>query len=118
MQAHRESRMWQICNGDLELADGKTAFEGMRAGDETATEVVDAYLKDLAAGVIDVANIFRPEVILLGGGICKEGEALLKPLRNYLSQELFGGEEDVPVKLAAATLGNDAGICGAARLVM
>ena len=109
--------MWGICNGDIESIDGKTAFGGMRAGDKTATKVVEDYISELAAGIVNIANIFRPEIILLGGGICKEGEAILKPLRKILSCELFGGEECVPVKIATATLGNDAGICGAARLV-
>lgn len=63
-----------------------------------------------------LANIFRPEIILIGGGICKENEALLKPLREIMSKELFGGEGNVPVELSVATLGNDAGICGAAKL--
>lgn len=89
----------------------------MRAGDKTATKVVEDYISELAAGIVNIANIFRPEIILLGGGICKEGEAILKPLLKILSCELFGGEECVPVKIATATLGNDAGICGAARLV-
>ena len=118
MERDKESKMWQICGGELSSVDGKTAFDGMRAGDRTATEVVEEYVSGLATGIINIANIFRPEAILLGGGICKEGETLLKPLKKHISRELFGGEENAPVELAAATLGNDAGICGAARLAM
>lgn len=116
METHRDSAMWKLCEGGA--VDGKTAFNGMRLGDEAATGVVRDYIAYLGAGIVNIANIFRPEIILLGGGICKEGETLLQPLREYLAGEVFGGEEDVPVKLAVATLGNDAGVCGAARLAM
>lgn len=118
MERHSESVMWRLCRGNLSAVDGKTAFDGMRAGDPVAKRVVGDYVTALAAGIVNVANIFRPEAILLGGGVCKEGETLLAPLREIFSRELFGGEENVPVKLATATLGNDAGICGAARLLM
>ncbi len=116
MKVHNGSVMWKLCNGNLEVVDGKTAFDGMRQGDETATNVVKNYISNLAAGIVNIANIFRPEIILIGGGICKENEALLKPLREIMSKELFGGEGNVPVELSVATLGNDAGICGAAKL--
>ena len=117
MEQHKESAMWKLCGG-LSAIDGKTAFDGMKEDDKTAKEVVKEYIAHLGIGIVNIANIFRPEVILLGGGICKEGETLVKPLREILSRELFGGEENVPVILAIATLGNDAGLCGAARLVM
>lgn len=118
MQSDSRSAMWKICGGDIEAVDGKTAFDGMRAGDKTAADVVERYISELAAGIVNIANVFRPEIILLGGGICKEGETLLTPLKKILAEELFGGEGNAPVALAAATLGNDAGICGAARLAM
>ena len=118
MENNEKSAMWKLCQGDVASVNGKTAFDGMRAGDPVATKVVEEYIAGLSAGIINIANIFRPEIILLGGGICKEGETLLAPLRKHLAKELFGGEENVPVRLAAATLGNDAGICGSARLVM
>ncbi|MBO6263854.1 MAG: ROK family protein [Clostridia bacterium] len=116
MKVHNESVMWKLCDGNPEAVDGKTAFDGMRQGDETAKNVVKNYISNLAAGIVNIANIFRPEIILIGGGICKENEALLKPLREIMSKELFGGEGNVPVELGVATLGNDAGICGAAKL--
>lgn len=118
MERNPQSIMWNLCRGDISAVDGKTVFDGMRAGDITANKVFEEYVTYLAAGLVNIANIFRPEIILLGGGICKEGETLLVPLRKLFSEELFGGQENVPVQLAAASLGNDAGVCGAARLVM
>lgn len=117
MEAHKDSAMWKIA-GSLENVDGKTAFDGMRAGDAAAKQVVDEYISYLAEGVINLVNIFRPEAIVLGGGVCAEGETLLAPLREKVSPWLFGGADYAPVAIVAASLGNDAGLCGAARLAM
>ena len=117
MQKHTESALWQICP-DLESVNGKTAFDGMRAGDKTAKKVIKDYIAYLAAGIVNMANIFRPDAILLGGGICKEGETLLKPLRKHLKRDLYGGTDYAPVAIERASLGNDAGIYGAACLMM
>lgn len=118
MIKHPDSAMWEICKGNLENVNGKTAFDGLRLGDKAAKRVVQNYVTYLAAGITNLANVFRPEAILLGGGICKEGESLLKPLRKLLTKEIFGGSDRAPVLLETAALGYDAGLCGAARLAM
>lgn len=118
MKKHPASAMWELCGGDIEKVDGKTAFDAMRAGDKTGTQVVKKYISYLGEGLTNVANIFRPDAILLGGGICAEGETLLKPLRKFLKNSLYGGVAYAPVKILSATLGNDAGTFGAARLAM
>ncbi len=110
--------MWRICGGAAENADGKTAFDGMRAGDKAATAVVKNYISYLAEGVTDICNIFRPDAVVLSGGICAEGDALLKPLKRKVANSVFGGMKYAPVKILTAQLGNDAGIFGAARLAM
>ena len=117
MEAHPESAMWRLA-GSLEKVDGKTAFDGMRAGDAAAARVVDEYISYLAEGVVNLVNIFRPEAVLLGGGVCAEGETLLAPLREKVFPHLFGGTEYAPCAIVKASLGNDAGLCGAARLAM
>lgn len=117
MERCKESAMWRIA-GSLDKVDGKTAFDGMRAGDVCAAQVVEEYISYLADGVINLVNIFRPEAIVLGGGVCAEGEALLQPLRDAVQPHLFGGGEYAPLRIVAASLGNDAGLCGAARLAM
>lgn len=118
MLKDRGSLLWELCQGNADNADGKTAFDGMRAGDKTAKKVVKRYLEYLAAGIVNAANIFRPDVVLLGGGVSKEGETLLKPLKKMLARDLYGGGKYAPVALACASLGNDAGIFGAAHLAM
>lgn len=107
--------MWQICE-DLEQVNGRTAFDGMRAGDPVAKEVVDTYIKYVATGLVNVINIFQPEVLCIGGGICKEGDTLLVPLEAQIRRERYSKYSTHQTRLCVATLGNDAGIIGAAFL--
>ena len=72
MQAHPDSALWKVAP-TLEDVNGKTAYDGMRMGDKVACEVVDTYQNYLGAGLTNYVNIFQPEVLLIGGGICKEG---------------------------------------------
>ena len=101
---------WARKNGRV---SGRTAFECAKRGDKAACEVVDAYIKHVGAGLISILNIFQPEKILIGGGISREGEYLLKPLRDYV----YAGDYNkyMPkTTIEAASLFNDAGIIGAA----
>ena len=70
MEAHRDSKMWEICSGSIDNVDGKTAFDGWRAGDKAASDVVDMYISYLGCGLTNIVNTFQPEVLLIGGGIC------------------------------------------------
>lgn len=93
---------------------GRTAFDAMRAGDSAGEAVVNEYVEYLAYGLVNYINIFAPELIVIGGGISKEGETFLELLRKAMSPQLYGGS--CTTKLACAQLGNDAGIIGAAFL--
>ena len=115
MQAHPESGLWKIAP-TLEEVNGKTAYDGMRMGDPVACEVVDTYQNYLGAGLTNFVNIFQPEVLLIGGGICKEGETLLAPLREYIAKEAYSIEGQPTCQLRVCKLGNDAGTIGAAML--
>ena len=115
MEAHKDSAMWKIA-GSLDKVDGRTAFDAMRAGDEVGKAVVDGYINYIACGLINVINIFQPEVLCIGGGICKEGDTLLVPLQAHISKERYSKFSSHQTKLCVATLGNDAGIIGAAFL--
>lgn len=118
MKKHPESETWRLCKGAIENVGGKTAFDGMRVGDKVATKVVKDYIRYLGEGITDFCNVFRPDAVLLGGGICAEGETLLAPLRKFVEKNIYGGADYAPVKILAATLGNDAGTYGAVKLVM
>lgn len=115
MEADRNSEMWKIA-GSVENVDGKTAFDGMRAGDKAAIGVVDMYISYLGCGLVNIVNTFQPELLLIGGGICKEGENLTKPLNEYIERESYCIDPHRSTKLDIAKLGNDAGIIGAAYL--
>ncbi len=115
MAEDKETKMWEIA-GSIDGVDGKTAFDGFRAGDKTATDVVNKYINYLGCGLTNVVNIFQPEVLLIGGGICKEGENLTKPLLEYIAKESYCIDPNCSTKLDIAKLGNDAGIIGAAYL--
>ena len=115
MEKHPSSKLWEIAP-TLDDVDGKTAFDAMRAGDPVGKEVVDLYIGYLGTGLANFINIFQPEVLLIGGGICKEGETLLKPLREILDRETFGGDGMPKTQLKTCELGNDAGTIGAAML--
>ena len=95
---------------------GRTACDGMRAGDAAATEVYNKYIKYLAAGLANMINIFQPEVISLGGGISGEGQSLIDALLPVVRSEQYGGDFALKTEIRIAALGNDAGIVGAAML--
>ncbi len=110
-----DSLINKLVDGDLSRIDAKTAFDAAKQGDETGQKVVDQYIVYLAEGITNIINIFTPEVLVIGGGVSKEGEYLLKPLREIVARDVYG--KDVPqTSIRVAQLGNDAGIVGAAML--
>ena len=115
MEKHKDSKMWEI--GGLDAVTGKTAFDYAET-DAAAAEVVRNYIEMLGAGMTNICNELRPEAILLGGGMCAQGDALIKPLRQFVEREIFGGASGPQVKLLTAELQNSAGILGAAALFM
>jgi glucokinase len=115
MEKNPDSIMWEIA-GSLDNVDGRTSFDAMRKGDTAGKEVVDRYIEYIACGLTNMINIFQPEILCIGGGICKEGDTLLKPLEEYIKSERYSKFSAKQTKLCVAKLGNDAGIIGAAFL--
>ena len=113
-----DSIMWEMSEGKIENAGGRTAFDAMRKGDKAGKEVVDMYIGYLGAGIVNMINIFQPEVLVIGGGVCNEKEYLTKPLQEIIDREQYSrnNPEELKTKLRIAELGNDAGIIGAAML--
>ena len=117
MQKHKESLLWNQVNGDLDLVNGKTAFDSADLGDKTAKKVVKKYVEYLSEGILDYCNIFRPEAIILGGGISKQGKGLTDLVVKYLEKYNYGYKGTPKAKILTAELKNNAGIIGAASLV-
>ena len=100
--------------------DGKvsarTAFNAMKRGDKHGAMVVDEYIKYLAEGITNIINIFQPEILTIGGGVCNEKEYLTGPLLEIVESEQYTRNNVNKTKVVTAVLGNDAGIIGAAGL--
>lgn len=111
-----ESAMLSLCGGDPEKMNGEIPFVAAAQGDQAAAEVVERYIHYLGEGLVNVANIFRPQRILLSGGICGQGQRLTEPLARYLQAYVFAGKWTAAPEIRIATLGNKAGIVGAAGL--
>ncbi|MDO5388102.1 MAG: ROK family protein [Clostridia bacterium] len=108
------SKIYDLVDGNIKLIDAKTVFDAADMGDEVANGIVDMYIKYVAIGLVNLVNIFQPETIIIGGGVCAQGDKLIKPITKILNERVYGGE--LKTKICVATLGNDAGIVGAAML--
>ena len=113
MAKHSESVMHKIATE--QGVDGRTAFTAQQMGDAAGDEVVKTYLHYLSIGIANIVNIFFPEVIALSGGVANQGENLLAPLRREVSQQEYGAAYTAKhPRLVCCTLGNTAGMIGAA----
>lgn len=116
MLENKSSKLWEVCENDIEKVNGKTVFDAMLLEDETAKEVYKEYISYLACGITNFINIFQPEVLSIGGGISKQGEILIAPIREIVQREQYSRYSDKQTIIKIAELGNDAGIIGAASL--
>lgn len=110
------SLLWRLAGSDKKRLNGKVIFDAYREGDKTAIRVVKKYTDYLAAGIANVINAFRPEAVVIGGGICAASDVFLPSLIRKVRRQMYGGNKYAPVDILIAALGNDAGICGAAAL--
>ena len=115
MERDQSSKMWEISQR-IGKVDGRVAFEGMRAGDKTATEVVNNYVKYLCEGLLNYFNIFRPDAVILSGGIANEGDFLINLLKDYCEKKNYGYTGTPKVDIIVSKLGYDSGKIGAAAL--
>lgn len=94
----------------------RTAYAAMKQGDEAGRIVTDEYVKYLAVGIANVINIFQPDVLCIGGGVCNEGDTLLVPLKKAVKEQVYSKNSAKNTEIVICSLGNDAGIIGAAML--
>ena len=98
-----------------ETLNAKDVMDAAKANDPAGLEAFDQYTTYLAMGMVNIINFMDPEVIAVGGGVSAAGEFLLKPVREKVAKMAF--YKTMPyARIELATLGNDAGIIGAAML--
>lgn len=115
MDKNKKSKCWEISE-KLGKVDARVAFEAERAGDEVGHQLVENYVKYLGEGCLNYFNIFRPEALILSGGIANEGEYLLSRLRKYFEDRNYGFQGTPKVDLLVSELGYDSGKIGAGAL--
>ncbi len=115
-KANPESLLNKLVDNQLEKINAKIVFDAADNQDKTAQLLVTQYIEYLAIGLVNVINIFQPEVIVLGGGVSAQGDNLIVPLKEKMLDEIYGGKDQFKTQLKVAELGNDAGIIGAAML--
>ena len=99
-----------------EKISAKKVFDAVKDGDELAIKIAEQFGEYLGKGLGVIATIINPEMIVIGGGVSKAGKILFEYISPYFYKTVFKGCGNV--KFALATLGNDAGIYGSAKLVL
>lgn len=115
MEENPDSLMHKIAAEAGEV-NGKTSFDAAKQGDAAGMKVVRTYAKHIAVGIANLINIFQPEMLVIGGGVSKQGDYLLNIVKEYCKGKTYDKGGIPTTKIAIAQLGNDAGIIGAAFL--
>ncbi|MCJ7856975.1 ROK family protein [Lachnospiraceae bacterium NSJ-143] len=114
---HPESMLFKMVNGDIRLMSFRTPFEAAQKGDVHAKELVDAYTKYVALGLINIVNILQPEAIAIGGKIRKIGQEFINNVDKKVTEKTFGQyDDDKKTRILMCDLDYDAVIIGATML--
>lgn len=97
---------------------GVVPFEAYKQGDKVAEKVIKKYAEYVAVGLVILINIFRPQIVMIGGGVSNAGEYFIDMIKKQVKKRVFGGKINKIPEIVKATLGNDAGIVGASAPVM
>lgn len=96
--------------------NAKTVFDALKEGDEAAKEIVEEFGTYLGHGLANLAAVVDPAVVVIGGGVSKAGRVLIEYVEKHFKERAFFANKETEFVLAR--LGNDAGICGAAKLII
>lgn len=110
-----DSIMARIIAEDGKIS-ARTAYKAMKAGDLVGKSVTEQYVKYLSCGIANVINTFQPDILCIGGGVCNEGDTLLTPLKAVVAEQIYSKNSAKNTEIVICSLGNDAGIIGAAML--
>lgn len=117
MEMHKDSKLWQVSEEQGKV-NAKVPFIAARQGDIYAIELVNQYVKYLSEGLINYFNTFRPEAVILSGGLAEEGEYLISKIRDYCQTHDYGLKLCPSVDILKSSVGYDSGKIGAAALFM
>ena len=115
MRLNKRSLLWKL-SPEVDLLDARTIFDGAKQGDELANKVINNYVKYLGEGILNICNTFRPNVIVLSGGVANTGPFLFDKINNYIRERNYGFEYTPAVDVVPAEIGYDSGKIGAAAL--
>ena len=110
MQNNPKSKMWTKYN--LDTVTGKTLFD-FKDKDITAKAIFNDYISNLGKAIVNIYNVFTPDVTIIGGGISQQGLNLITPLEDYVNTHTFLSHIGKRTKIVTAKFLNDAGILGA-----
>ena len=100
----------------MEELSAKTVFDALKEGDKVAEKIVEEFGSYLGRAMANVAAVTDPAVIVIGGGVSKAGNVLIPYVEKYYQEKAFFANKHT--KFILAELGNDAGICGSAKLII
>jgi glucokinase len=115
-ESDRLSRVVELADGDPEAVRGEHVLAACREGNPEARAVMDAFGWWVALGLVNLANLFDPEVVVVGGGLAAAGAFLIDPVRRHFPELLYAPEHRRHPRLELAVLGDQAGAIGAALL--
>ena len=110
-----KSMILDMCEGCLDKINAKIVFDAYRHKDKLAKEIIERFKNYLAIGIAGVVNTLDPDIIAIGGGLSKSSDIILKDLKEMIRHHILYKKEKF-ADIVVATLGNDAGIIGAAFL--
>ena len=113
----RKTLISEAVGGDLKRITAEVVIDAASKGDELALEILDKAGTYLGIGMAGMINVINPEMVILGGGVMKAGDLLLKPIKRTVKKYAFPAHVEA-VEIVPAALGDDAGVIGAAAVVL
>ncbi len=111
-----DSKLWDVCS-DINLVNGKTVYEAAALGDKISEELLKNFIKYLSIGVTNIITLLQPEIVCIGGGMSREKDALIEPLKKLVEENSLTKNLTEKPTIKTAVLFNDAGIVGAAAYI-
>ena len=96
--------------------NAKVIFDAEKEKDKVAQKIVEEYVMYLSEGILNICNMFRPDIVVLSGGVANQGQSLISRIEKYVKDRDYGYKNSPIVEIKTAELGYNAGKIGAASL--